>query len=73
MMTKLLLLAGLFSGSLMNPIISYYKLATGVQLRGLQVPVAQAAMAFVETNKGRRSKLRALRGSPIRPATPPYP
>ena len=53
MMTKLLLLAGLFSGSLMDPIISYYKLATGVRLRGLQVPVAQAAMAFVETNKGR--------------------
>lgn len=53
MMTKLLLLAGLFSGSLMGSIISYYKLATGVQLRGLQVPVAQATMAFVETNEGR--------------------
>ena len=53
MMTKLLLLAGLFSGSLMDPIISYHKLATGIQLRGLQVPVAQAAMAFVETNEGR--------------------
>ena len=53
MVTKLLLLAGLFSYSLMDPIISYHKLATGVRLRGLQVPVAQAAMAFVETNEDR--------------------
>ena len=53
MVTKLLLLAGLFSYSLMDPIISYHKLATGVQLRGLQVPMAQATMTFVETNEGR--------------------
>ena len=50
MMTKLLLLAGLFSDSLMDPIISYHKLATGIRLRGLQVPLAQAAMAIVEIN-----------------------
>ena len=53
MVTKLLLLAGLFSDLLMGPIISYYKLTTGLRLRGLQVPVAKATMTFVETNEGR--------------------
>lgn len=53
MMTRLLLLAGLFSDSLMDPIISYHKLATEVRLRGLQVPVAQATTAIVKINEGR--------------------
>ena len=53
MVTKLLLLAGLFSDLLMGPIISYHKLTTVLRLRGLQVPVAQATMTFVETNEGR--------------------
>ena len=36
-----------------DPIASFHKLATGVRLRALQVPVAQATAAFVEANESR--------------------
>ena len=44
----------LYNGLLeMDPVASFHKLAGGVHLRALQVPVAQAATAFVEANEGR--------------------
>ena len=37
----------------MDPITSFHKLASGVRLRALQVPVAQASTAFIEANESR--------------------
>jgi Fibronectin type III domain len=37
----------------MDPITSFHKLASGVRLRALQIPVAQASTAFVEANESR--------------------
>ncbi|MBJ6110302.1 hypothetical protein JAO73_14860 [Hymenobacter sp. BT523] len=44
----------LYNGLLeMDPVASFHKLAGGVRLRALQVPLAQATSAFVEANEGR--------------------
>ncbi|UOQ96585.1 fibronectin type III domain-containing protein [Hymenobacter sp. 5317J-9] len=44
----------LYNGLLeMDPITSFHKLAGGVRVRALQVPLAQATSAFVEANEGR--------------------
>lgn len=44
----------LYNGLLeMDPIASFHKLATGVRLRPVKVPVAQAAAAFTEANESR--------------------
>lgn len=37
----------------MDPVSSFHKLASGVRLRALHVPVAQATTAFVEANESR--------------------
>ncbi|MDO7846303.1 fibronectin type III domain-containing protein [Hymenobacter sp. M29] len=44
----------LYNGLLeMDPVASFHKLAGGVRLRALKVPVAQATTAFDEANEGR--------------------
>ena len=37
----------------MDPVASFHKLASGVRMRAVQVPVAQATSAFVEANESR--------------------
>ena len=37
----------------MDPISSFHKLASGVRLRSIKVPVAQASAAFIEANESR--------------------
>ena len=37
----------------MDPVSSFHRLATGVRIHALRVPVAQATTAFVEANEGR--------------------
>ena len=37
----------------MDPVASFHKLASGVRMRAVQVPVAQATSAFIEANESR--------------------
>ena len=44
----------------MDPIASFHKLASGVRVRALQVPVERAAEAFVEANESRLLEIRGV-------------
>ena len=51
----------LYNGLLeMDPVASFHKLASGVRLRAIQVPVAEASTAFVEANESRLLEIKGV-------------